>query len=161
MEFKKGDILLSFSSGFIQRVIESVTKGASHCAVLCDEKGNTIEADGMRNVGFSDISQYSTRIKVYRLSNSGANIDLGITWLLSQFGRPYDYWDIFILFIRCVFKLKLPWKEGKAIICSRLTRDFLFESKLNIPDDNMTPRDVEDWIIANGGELIVDTVTNM
>ncbi len=158
MKLYKGDILFSYGTGFIQRIIEDVTHGASHCAVLCDEKGNIIEADFMRNVGFSDISQYSTNIRIYRLPNSNKNIDLGLAWLFSQFGRSYDYIDILILYIRCIFKFKIPWKEGKAILCSRLVRDFLFESKLSIPDENMTPRDVEDWVIANGGKLMIDTV---
>jgi hypothetical protein len=158
MEINKGDILFSFSDAFIQDLIEDITKGASHVAVCCGN-GKVIEAQALREVGYSDLSIYLSNYKIYRLPNSQENIENGIQWLLKQFGRPYSYWSIFVLFVRCVFRFKLPWKEGWGIICSRLVRDFLFQSKLNnIPDIIMTPRDVEDWIISNGGILVDESL---
>lgn len=161
-QIKNGDILFSYGKGFVQDLIEEITHGSCHTCVIVDDTSGTvnkvIEAQGFKNVGYADLSQYLDSCKIYRLPNTTQNINLGISWLFTQFGRGYDYWDIFVLFIRCALKLKLPWREGKEILCSRLTRDYIFQSKLNIPDSNMTPKDVEDWVIASGGVLIVDTV---
>jgi hypothetical protein len=160
MDIRQGDILFVYGEGLLDEAIEDITHGPSHCVVISsDNNQKVIEAQSFRQVGYQDLSFYlSSNIRIYRLPNTQANIDLGMQWLIRQLGRPYDYYDIFILFVRCMFKLKLPWKEGKRILCSRLVRDFIFQSKLNIPDENMTPKDVEDWVIANGGVLVVDTV---
>lgn len=154
MNAQKGDILFDYGQGFVNNTIEILTKGASHTCVIVDDS-RVIEAQGFREVDYCSLAYYdSSRYRIYRLPNSQDNIDAGIQWLTQQLGRHYDYWDIFVLLIKCLFQITLPWKEGKRIICSRLVRDFLFQSKWDIPDTNMRPKDVEDWIISNGGVCI-------
>lgn len=159
-QFKKGDILFSYGTGFIQDLIEDFThEGASHCAVISDDTTKVIESQGFRKVGYADLSFYSTNTKIYRIPNNGLNIDRGIRWLKMQFGKPYDYWSIFVISLKLIFKLKLPFKDGKEYICSRLSRGYFYNSGFtNIPDTVETPKDLEDWVIANGGVLIVDNV---
>lgn len=157
-QIKTGDILFSFGKGIVGELIEDITSGPSHTCVISEDTTKVIEAQYRKVVGYCDISFYSSNIKIYRLPNTDENIDCGIKWLHQQFGRKYDDINIFILLLRCIFKLKIPWHEIKKFICSGLTRGFIFNSKLNIPDTDMTPKDVEDWVIANGGVLIVDTV---
>jgi hypothetical protein len=155
---KKGDILFAYGNSFISDLIEDLThEGASHVCVATDST-HVIEAQGGRKVGYQNLSFYSTNIKVYRLPIPTYNMSLGQSWLVEQIGKPYDYWDIVVLSFWLLFKFKIPWKEYGAFICSSLTRNYIFQCKLNIPDLNMTPRDVEDWIIANGGVLLVDNV---
>lgn len=157
MDIKKGDILFVYGNDIISDLIEDITHGCSHGAI-CIGDGKIIEAMGFKDVGYNNLSAYSS-YRIYRLPNTEENINTGVQWLLQQFGRSYDYYDILVLCVRCLFKLKLPWKEGKRLICSRLVRDYIAQTKLNIPDVNMTPQDVQDWVIANGGVLIADTVT--
>jgi len=159
MELKQGDILFSYGTSFVAEIIEDITKGSSHCAILSDSKGNIIESQGGRKVGYSDISRYSTNIRIYRLPISSFDMISGFTWLFQQQGKWYDYYDILVLTVWLLFKFKIPWKEYGSFICSRLVRDYLFNCKCNIPNTNMTPKDVEDWVIANGGVLIIDSVS--
>lgn len=161
MKILTGDILFSFGTDFIADLIEDLThEGASHVCVVSDDITKVIEAQGFRKVGYCDISYYASNIKIYRLPNTEKNINRGIRWLKLQIGKLYDYWSIAVLFVKLIFKLQLPWKDGKRFICSRLVRGYVYNSGfINIPDTVETPKDVEDWVIANGGVLIFDDVS--
>jgi hypothetical protein len=157
---KKGDILFSYGKSFIADLIEDFTnEGASHCAVISDDITKVIESQGFRRIGYCDISYYASNIKIYRLPNSQRKIDMGIRWLKMQIGKLYDYWSIFVICVKLIFKLQLPFKDGKKFICSRLARGYVLNSGFDIPDTVETPRDLEDWIVTNGGVLIFDDVS--
>lgn len=153
MILKPGDLVFVWGTGITSWAIEEITHGPSHVAIYIGN-GKLIEAQGFTKVRIIDLSFYDDCItKVIRFEDLA--VDKGILWLTNEeLGREYDYRDIFILFVQCVFRIKIPWHEGKRVLCSRLARDFLFRCGLLIPDKNMTPRDVLIWSLLNTGKIV-------
>lgn len=153
MELQLGDLVFVWGSGFVQKEIEVLTHGPSHVAIYIGN-GRLIETQGFSTVRIVDLAYYDTwTYKVVRFELP--SYEKGLAWLNLQLGRKYDWWDIFTLFVICVFHVKLPWHEGKRIICSRLARDFLFWCSLPIPDENMSPSNLLMWSLLNGGKIAV------
>ena len=40
----------------------------------------------------------------------------------------------------------IPWHGDDEIMCARLARDSLFQCGLQIPDENMSPEDLYEWL---------------
>jgi hypothetical protein len=144
-----GDLLFIHDTNFIAREIEEVTH--SKYSHVCIYVGNdkVVEAQGLRRVGYAPLSKYSDKYDVIPLNLNKFDFVKGYLWLKLQFGRKYDYWDIIVLWLRCRFKLHIPWHEGKRIICSRLGRDWVAKCNFPIPDENMSPEDLYEWCKAN------------
>lgn len=144
-----GDLIFVSGTDWISRAIRWVTKSKySHVAVYVGD-GKVIEAQGFRTVGFQDLFFYSGHYDIMTLPRTVDYDELrsGIHWLLIQRGRRYSYWSDFVILLRCLFGIKLSWHEGANIICSRLARDFLFHCGLPIPDENMSPEDLYEWVL--------------
>jgi uncharacterized protein YycO len=146
---KLGSLIFVHGTDFISREIEEVTKSKYSHVCIYVGNGKVIEAQGFRTVGYQDLSFYNGMYDVFPVSMSKFDYAKGYSWLKRQLGRKYDYWDILVLWLRCKFKLHIPWHEGKRIICSRLARDFLFKCGFDIPDENMTPEDLYEWCVKN------------
>lgn len=145
MELNIGDLIFVHGKDFISEAIETITHSSfSHVAIYIGN-GKVIEAQGGRTVGTQSLDYYNGEYTVCPLDLTGEQLTKSLPWLLAQRGRPYDYWDIFILFLRCVFWLKVPWREGKAVICSILARDWCKQNNLPIPDIDMSPGDLHIW----------------
>jgi cell wall-associated NlpC family hydrolase len=145
---RPGDLIFVEGRGLVATLIKWVTKSKySHVAVYVGD-GKVIEAQGFRRVGFQALSFYSGQYDIQPLPRSVTHEGLcaGMHWLLLQRGRPYSYWDDFVILLRCLFGINLPWHEGVSIICSRLARDFCFQCGLPVPDENMSPEDLWEWI---------------
>lgn len=152
LNIKPGDILFIWGNDFISDLIEDLTRGPSHTAI-CIGNGKLIEAQGFTRVRTNNFSFYSGgKYQIVRLNLP--NQIKGLEWLNKQIGRLYDYWDIFVLAIRYLFGFKIPWHEGHRLICSRLSRDFLFACGLNIADENMSPEDLYIWTTNNDGKVV-------
>ncbi|GIM45242.1 hypothetical protein DNHGIG_07910 [Collibacillus ludicampi] len=153
MDLIAGDIVFVRGHDPVSRIIEDVTHGPySHVAIYV-WGDRVIEAQGFRTVGFQRLSHYEGRYDAYRVNMTDEQVNNGLRWLLKQQGRRYDYWDLVVLFLKCAFNLKIPWREGKRIICSRLGRDFLFHCGMDIPDENMTPEDLFEWVQRHGSKV--------
>lgn len=151
MDLKKGDIIFVYGSSLIDKAIEFITRSKyNHIAIYIGE-GKVMEAQGFRTVGTQDINLYNGVYDAYRIPLTNEQIEQGLNWLIKQEGREYDYWDIFVLLLRCTIKFRIPWHEGKRILCSRLGRDFVSNCNIKIPNKNMTPEDFFEWVINNFG----------
>lgn len=143
-----GDIIFVSGTDWISSVIRWVTRSRySHVAIYVGED-SVIEAQPFRKVGLESIAAYSGLYEVVQLPTiiDEINRQKGLYWLYAQRGRHYSYWSDFVILIRNLFGLVIPWHEGDDIICSRLARDFLAECGLPIPDEDMSPEDVYEWL---------------
>lgn len=150
---RPGDLIFCHGSSLVDRIIQFVTRSKYNHAAIYIGNGQVMEAQGFRTVGIQSLSFYAGQYDVYRIPMSNAQLLSGLMWLKHQEGVQYDYWDIFVLFMRCVFRLTIPWHECHRLICSRLGRDFLFQCKIPIPDQNMTPEDLAEWVKLHGYQV--------
>lgn len=150
-DLKPGDLIFVHGTDWISQCIERFTKSKySHVAIYIGD-GQVMEAQGNRTVGTRSLSYYVGLYDVFRVPLTHEQLEAGLAWLNNEKGIEYDYWDIFVLFMRCVFNLQIPWHECHRLLCSRLMRDFLFYCNLPIPDANMTPEEVFEWVIQHYG----------
>lgn len=150
-DLKPGDLIFVYGTDWISRCIEYFTKSKySHVAIYIGNE-MVFEAQGFRKTGTRSLSYYAGEYDVFRLPMTNEQLQSGLEWLSNEKGIEYDYWDIFVLLMRCAFNLQIPWHECHRLICSRLMRDFLFHCNLPIPDENMTPEDIYEWVIQNYG----------
>lgn len=143
-----GDLIFVHGTSLVDRIIRWVTKSQySHVAIYIGD-GKIIDAHPFRKVGINLISIYSGDydIKSLPVTVTHEQLNVGLYWLYLQRGRHYSYWSDFVILLRCLFGIKLSWHEGASIICSRLGRDFLFRCGLPIPDENMSPEDLFEWL---------------
>lgn len=144
-----GDLIFVSGTDWMSRIIRWVTKSSySHVAVYTGF-GYVMEAQGFRRLGFRCLLIYDGEYDAKPLPPvTPDKLREGLNWLYSQRGRRYSYWSDFVILMRCLFGIAIPWKEGKAIMCARLARDFLFHCGLNIPDEDMSPEDLAEWLDA-------------
>lgn len=144
-----GDLVFVQGTSWIDRAIEYFTKSKwSHVAIYVGD-GQCIEAQGQRTVGFQSLSFYPS-YDVISMNLNAEQQKRIVDFLYSQIGKPYDYVDILILFVRCVFKIKIPWHETHKWICSRLACDAeRYAGKRAPTDDNVTPEDLYEFYQAS------------
>ncbi|KIL38297.1 hypothetical protein SD70_27160 [Gordoniibacillus kamchatkensis] len=143
-----GDLIFVSGIDVISRIIRWVTESKySHVAIYVGG-GRVIEAQAFRKVGFQELAYYEGKYDVKPIRLREPQRIHGLVWILNQRGRPYSYWSDFVILLRCLFNIHIPWHEGLAIICSRLGRDFLFHCGLPIPDENMSPEDLYEWVTS-------------
>lgn len=143
---KPGDLVFVSGTDWISYIIRWVTKSKySHMAIYIGG-GEVIEAQAFRKVGKRELSYYAGKYDVVSVPMTEKQRLHGLIWVLRQQGRPYSYWSDFIILMRRLFGIVIPWREDKNIMCSRLARDFLFHCGLPIPDEDMSPEDLYEWI---------------
>jgi hypothetical protein len=155
-----GDLVFVSGTGLIARLVKWVTKSKwSHVSVYLGD-GNVMEAQALRPVGLSRIVSYNAQFDAIPLPSivTPEQRQKGLYWLYMQRGRHYSYWSDFVILMRNVFGIMIPWHEGDDIICSRLARDFLAECGLPIPDEDMSPEDVYEWLTSFSSQHGEDTL---
>lgn len=144
-----GDLIFVRGSGFIARMIEDVTRSKySHVAIYVGY-GQVFEAQGMRTAGYRPLLDYNGSYDVVCTDRTPSEVFKGIAWLKQQKGREYSYWSIFVIAVKKLFGIDIPWHEGREIICSRLARDYVYQLGYPIPDVDMTPEEVYEWMMQN------------
>lgn len=141
MNLQPGDLIFVRGTGWIGKAIERITNSPySHVAVYVGA-GNVIEAQGGRTVGFQRLSFYEGCYDAYRTIKplTEAEGTAIVNYLVSQIGGKYDYFDIFILFLRYKLKIRIPYVEAKHhFICETLAAD-AYESAGITLDGNDSP----------------------
>jgi hypothetical protein len=124
MELKPCDLILvkGSKSSFVSREIEEITNSPySHVAGVINNNGTLVEAEGFEKTGQVPLSKY-TDYDVYRyegLTEDDAQKILG--FINGQLNSHYDYFLLFVEFIRYIFHKTLPYKEPFGYsICSGL-----------------------------------------
>jgi hypothetical protein len=143
-----GDLLFVSGTDWIAKLVKWVTKSKySHVAVYMGN-GQSMEAQAFRTVGLEAVSQYTLYDIIPLPPIDPENLAIGLQWLLQQQGRHYSYWSDFVILMRKLFGILIPWHEDDEIMCARLARDFLFQCGLPIPDEDMSPEDLYEWMIG-------------
>lgn len=153
MELKPCDLILVRNHGLISDIIKEVTdSNYSHVAGVISSDGKTlVEAEGFEKTGQVPLSKYTGIYDVYRcegLTKEESEKILG--FINGQLNSHYDYFLLFIEFIRYVFHKTLPYKEPFGYsICSglwskafrsvgiELTPDILYPSPKDISESKL------------------------
>jgi len=143
MELKVGDILACKSNSFLSFAIRFLTKSKySHLAIIVSES-EIIEADGI--VGFinrKNINDYINEADIYTCDLTDEQRQDVVEYAISKIGKKYDYFLVFVLFLRFTFGIKIKIKDTDDDICSELVNDCyssvnlkLSKKRFPIPDD--------------------------
>lgn len=144
MQLKQGDILACKNNSFLSRFIRYITKSNfSHLAIVVNEN-EAIESDGISGfIKHKNINEYINYASVYSCDSLSEDQRNNICqYAISKVGQKYDYYLIFVLFLRYVFGLRIKIKDGNEDICSELVNDsyksvnvILSKKRFPIPDD--------------------------
>lgn len=122
MEIKPGDVLFVWGNTFIDKEIEAVTHGPSHCALFVN--ATTVEeAQGGRTVGECDLSFYlrgDARLEVWT-DETLTDVERAemVQFAHTLYGERYDYVLIPLEFMHWEFGLPLGWYHNDdEMICS-------------------------------------------
>lgn len=123
LELKPCDLILVKNHGLVSDIIKDITdSNYSHVAGVIDKNGILVEAEGFEKTGKVSIDKYKDIYDVYRykgLTEEDSEKILG--FINGQLNSHYDYFLLFIEFIRYVFHKTLPYKEPFGYsICSGL-----------------------------------------
>jgi len=143
MELKVGDILACKNNSFLSFAIRFLTKSKySHLAIIVSES-EIIEADGI--VGFinrKNINEYKNYADVYICGLNDKQRNDICNYAISKINAKYDYYLLFVLFVKFVFGIKIKIKDSEDDICSELVNDayksvgiMLSKKRFPIPDD--------------------------
>jgi hypothetical protein len=127
LDIRPGDVLFVWGTSFIDRGIELVTHGPSHCAIF-KEPSIVIEAQGGRTVGETALSFYLDGITRCEVWGDPMLTDEQrqrmIEYAKTLYGTPYDYLLIPLEFIHYEMGLPIGWfHENKHLVCSTLGYD--------------------------------------
>lgn len=118
---KPADVLFCWGYSLIDKGIECVTNGPSHCAMFLDEN-TLIEAQVGREVGKQSLSFYldkGCRLEVWAdTSLTDAERQQMVEYALSLHGTPYDYLLIPIEALRFLGANTDWYIENSHLICS-------------------------------------------
>ncbi len=122
-----GDVLFIYGNSFVDRGIELVTRGPSHCAIF-KEESIVIEANGGRTVGETASSFYLDGITRCEVWSDPTLTDVQrkqmIEYAKTLYGTPYDYVLIPLEMMHYDIGLPIDWyKENHHLICSSLVYD--------------------------------------
>ena len=144
MKYKIGDILACKNNSFLSFAIRFLTKSKySHLAIIVLES-EIIEVDGI--VGFinrKNINEYKTYADVYTCDNLTDKQRNDIcNYAISKINAKYDYYLLFVLFVKFVFGIRIKIKDSENDICSELVNDAyksvgieLSKKRFPIPDN--------------------------
>lgn len=131
-EFNVGDIIFYETSTFIGSIIRFVTKiPFSHVALAVGPK-NIIEANSFvrsRKLLFNETKYKRVKVMRYKTElTEKQKLEL-IENSHKLLGRKYDYWGIFLLFLRIVFRVKIDRLKDDytKLWCSELV-DYVYET---------------------------------
>jgi len=144
MEYKIGDILACKNNSFLSFAIRFLTKSKySHLAIIINEN-EAVESDGIAGfIKHKNINEYKNYADVYTCDNltDEQRINIG-KYAVSKVGQKYDYYLLFVLFVKFVFGIKIKIKDSENDICSELVNDAyksvgleLSKKRFPIPDD--------------------------
>ena len=147
-KYKVGDILATKSNSFISKLIRYLSKSKySHLALITSisETGiQLIEADGFytKNIRYRNINDYINEAEVYTCDLTDKQRQDIVKYAISKIGQKYDYFLVFILFLKITFGIKIKIKDTDDDICSELVNDAyksvgieLSKKRFPIPDD--------------------------
>ena len=145
MEYKRGDILACKNNSYLSKFIRFLTKSKfSHLAIIVN-KNEIIEADGIiGHICYRNISEYKNYADIYTCDNLTDEQRNNICkYAISKVGQKYDYYLLFVLFVKQVFGVKIRIRDGEKDICSELVNDAYFngagvilsKKRFPIPDD--------------------------
>jgi len=124
---KQGDVLAykGDKNSPISNIVKIMTKSQySHlCLYISDD--NAIEADGIKgDINYVDIKNYKGRLDIYTCSSlTDLQRKQVCDYAISRIGQKYDYWLLFVLFLRKLFKLRFKLKDRDEDVCSELVND--------------------------------------
>ena len=125
MEIKPADLILVKGTDWISKTIEDVEHSPySHVAGMVKENV-LIEALGFKRTGYQALDYYAGRADVFTCDElTEEQRRLIIEYVKQEVGGHYDYLLLAWEFLRYVFNLLLPYKEGRTLrICSALWAD--------------------------------------
>lgn len=145
MEYKVGDILATKMPTYISKFIRFVLKSEySHLALIISDT-EVLEEDGI--AGFTRIRPieiYKNYSDIYTCDSlTDKQREDIVKYSMSKIGEKYDYYLLFVLFMKYAFGLRIRYKDNEADICSELVNDCYFEGagitlskkRFPIPDD--------------------------
>lgn len=136
---------------FISRAIARVTKSDfTHVGLVLDEK-TIIESDRVINTRIVEFEPKENLHVVYRSEHMSDTIKEKIIPTAIRFEQyPYDYFQIFVMFIRLVFRMDLSFLNRKThLICSEII-DYTFLTS-GLPRKNN--RNIGDVVVGDLIEL--------
>ena len=144
MQCKTANILACKNNSFISKFIRFLTKSKfSHLAIIVSEL-EIVEADGIvGHIRYRNISDYKNYADVYSCDNlNDEQINKICEYVKSKVGQKYDYYLLFILFVKQVFGVKIRIRDSDSDVCSELVNDAyksvgieLSKKRFPIPDD--------------------------
>jgi hypothetical protein len=152
---KPGDYGVVKTSGFVGRLIRIGTTSRWNHAVICAGPGVLVEANPT-GVAISPINKYKVIAWNQHESITEDQREKIVDHALSLVGRPYGFFDIFIIFLR-ILGLRLPpqklWNKlakGMGYICSELVAECYLSANfelINKPVNLVTPGDLAERLI--------------
>lgn len=152
-KIKPGDVLFVWGNGLIEKAIEEITHGCSHCALFIDNN-TLVEAQAGRKTGTIPLVEYlnsDKHLEVWRdesLTDDERN--QMVAYAKDHFGIQYDYLAILVELARFELNFPLNFHEGKRRICSSFINDIVKSVGHNWSSVIHTPAPVD---LLNSGKL--------
>lgn len=125
MDIRSADLILVKGTGWISKTIKDVGRSLySHVAGIVKEN-ELMEAQGFKRTGYQVLDYYAGRADVFTCDElTEVQRRLILECVKQEVGGNYDYLLLAWEFLRYVFNLILPYKEGRTRrICSTLWAD--------------------------------------
>lgn len=125
MGLEIGNIIASRGDSIISSVIKKITYSKySHLAIIVS---NTliIEADGISGfIKYRNIEDFQSYSDIFTCDSlTDKKSQEMIFYLEGKVGQKYDRILLFWLFVKYVFRVKLPYKNDSSMICSELVNN--------------------------------------
>lgn len=137
-----GDLIFVRGEDIISDVINWAEHGKySHVAIYVGD-GQVIEAQGGRRISLAPLSNYR-KYDVGKVDMTDQQREDLIKYAMTQRGLPYDWLLIFIIAVRLLFRINIPYIERSARICATFARDCFEHVSITLTDIvNCTPEEL-------------------
>jgi hypothetical protein len=152
---RPGDYGVVKTSGFVGRLIRIGTTSRWNHAVICIDPTVIVEANP-RGVALSPTNKYNVIAWNQHEEITDSQREKITEHALSLVGKPYGFFDIFVIFLRIV-GLRLPpqklWNklaQGMGYICSELVTECYVKAEVKLsekPVNLVTPGDLAERLI--------------
>lgn len=137
-----GDLIFVRGSDLIGEIITWAESGKySHVAIYA---GNNlvIEAQGYRLISLASLDNYPI-YDVGKVDMTDQQRSDLLTYAMTQRGLRYDWFLIFIIAVRLLLRINIPYKERAMRICSTFARDCFEHESITLTDiENCTPEEL-------------------
>lgn len=117
------DILFVKGTGLVSKMIRFVTCGKwSHCAIFLDDNTllETEWSTKCRIINIEDTDYLEKEHEVISVPLTQEQKELLQVVTYMTLGKKYDFWLIFKLLIKCLFRTKIKKNSYETLVCSEL-----------------------------------------